>query len=1020
MNDMRNGLAGQIAPSLGAAVPQPEVPNGARGGGFQPSEPPTPLQAWQTRLTEHFTQLAAARREADWPVFALEHGLNASERDMLMRDVRAYAVAGPGRDVALPWIVYAAEIGYEYSGFEYWQTFESETPGWQQQWRDRVRSRFETFSTSYHGAEPDGEWAHQFNIIAWPITHGLLPRDLQRQLAELLYDASMTFRAETFSSAEALGRHLQARCFGYSSRFRQFAENATLLGQIALALLVQDTADALGGATGAILHSDTLRRIIEDLNRERDASQWLAEARSAARFRIRGLSRIPLRGRIAGSGPNGDVVRESSDGADTLPRPRFILREVTADCWQVRVQLPNLAPLAAQSPRSRDVLMRTDGRVAGAVVPILASGRIVRDLAPSVPLAMWPSPQTQLLTFDGAPPELNAVLRASFRIDAGEHWLFSVGGDGQARQLATRVLRAGASYLLLRKTEIPNPAAGLRAVQVTCAGIYGLRIDVPGEVPDTLVDVLAILGLEVAQTLEVWPAGLPVVDWSGDGLAVLVAGQPFVLGIRADSRLTSLTLSIDGVRQGEVHAAANASPGAPVFVQLPPLRPGPHRIIATAGTTHGEGDSASPGSRSQSEPSGLGGELSCVVREPRTAAAGQAGALSFAVLPTAPSLEDVWEDRIEIHVAAPGAASLRGHVMLRGIGGQELFRRQFVVPSPCGTDEWRREFAPARKVAEAKYDDAQACVLEFDAGALGRGRVTAERDFTPLRWAVRANGHRAVLIDSQGRTDLAVSTVLCAAPSIEQRADSATALEGISIGDGGALVVARSGGLEAATVVVPPQRVNSFSALSGEPPIVPVPVRESSALTALARTAALWERARLAGSSLAEMRRTAAVEALVGRLTGAVAGGRWAEVEEVLRERGPRAAVDIMRGLVANRPDERGVGVVLGERVESTADAPIVEAERVLICALTPFVRVPSLEVLAAYALRLAASPAQARALVEGWDKTDSGTDARERALIDGLLACPVVLRAARYFVVATRALMLARGRDNRALPWGS
>jgi hypothetical protein len=1019
MNETPDAVGGQIALSFSAAVTQPQGANGARAGEFR-SDPRTRLQAWQERLAKHFAQLAAGRREADWPVFALEHGLTATERDALMRDVRECAAWGLGHDAVLPWVVYAAEIGYEYSGYEYWQTFALKTPELDKRNFTRISSLFAGFAATYHGAVPDGPWAHWFRHIAWPITHGILPRDLQRQLAALLYDASASFRAETFSSAEALGHHLQARCFDYSSRFRQFAENATLLGQIALALLLQDTADALGGAAGAILHSDTLARIVEDLNRERDASQWLAEARSAARFRLRGLSRIPLRGRAGGSAPTGDVVQVLSQGDDSLARPRFILRETAADRWQVRVQLPNLAHLAAQSARSRDVLMRTDGRVAGANVPILAKGRILRDVDPTISLAVWPAPQTQLLTFDGAPPELNAVLRTRFRIDLGEQLLFSIGSDGQARQLATHVLRAGASYLLLRKVETPNPAAGLRSVQVNCVGIYGLRIDVPREVPETLVDVLAILGLEVAQTLELWPAGLPIAEWTGDGHAVLVAGQPTILGIRSDHHLTSLALAIDGVRQPDVHAVAVPATGVPVFVQMPPLRPGAHRITVAARTKNADENCASPGSGSGRAPSELGGELSCFVREPRTASAGQAGALSFAVLPAAPSLEDVWEDRIEIHVAAPGAASLRGRVVLRGLAGQELFNRQFKVSSPCGTEEWRREFALARKAAEAKYDDAQTCVLEFDAGAVGRGRVTAERDFTPLRWAVRANGRRAVLIDSQGRSDLAVSIIPCAAPSLEKRAESGTALEGIVIGDGGALVVARSGGLEAATVVMPPQRINSFSALSGEAPTVPIPGRESSALTALARTAALWERARLAGSSLADMRRTAAVEALIGSLTGAVAGERWADAEDVLRERGPQVAADIMRRLVSNRPDERGVGVMLGDRVASTADAPILEAERALLGALSPFVRVPSLEALAAYALRLAASPAQARALVEGWEKTDGGPDARERALIDGLLACPVILRAARYFVVATRAHMRARGRDSRELPWGN
>ena len=997
---------------------QPVASNGAHNVRSQATDPRVRLQAWQERLAAHFTRLVGTRRESGWPVFALEHGLNERDLDALMRDVRECAVIGPARDVPLPWIIYAVEIGYEYSGFEFWQTFESKTPGWQQEWRGRIRSRFTAFAASYHGAEPHGDWADQFNIIAWPITHGILPRDLQRQLAELLYDASMSFRAETFSSAEALGRHLQVRCSGYSSRFRQFAENTTLLGQIALALLLQDIGDARGGA--AVLHTDTLARIVGDLNRERDAREWLADARSAARFRVRGLSSIPLRGRANEFPSHGGRPSSIADDADALPRPRLLLREESVNQWQVRLQFPNLAHLAAKSDRTQHVLTRTQGRLAGANGSILAAGRIVRDVAPTVTLAAWPLPDTQLLSFDGAPPELHAVLQSSFRIQAKNSWLFSVGGDGQARELATRVLRPGASYLLLQTMETRNPPAGLglRAVQIACAGIFGLRIDVPTDVPDVLVELLSsILELEVAQALDVWPAGLPIPDWSGDGHAVWVAGHPMILGVRSDRRLTSLTFTVDGTGEPDVAFAVDTSPGTPTFVQLPALQPGTYRIAIAAAT--GEADAGGSSSMSQSERgrSELRGELLCVVREPRSATAGQGGALSFAVLPESPSLEDVWENRIEIHVAAPGAASIKGCVVLRGAGGQEA-KWSLSLPSPCDSDAWRRQFAPVRKAAESKYDDAQTCVLEFDAGSLGRGRVTAERDFTPLRWAIRGNGHRAVLIDSQGCADLAICVVPCAAPSIEQRVEPAVALDGVSISDGGALIIARSGRLEVATVVVPPQRVNSLAALSGVRPIIPAPPREASPLAALARRAALWERARLAGSSLAEVRRLAAVEALISRLASVVGGERWAEAEEILRNNGPQAVADLMRGLISNRPDERAVGVLLAERVQPSAEAATVDAERALVNALRPFVRDPNLDALAAFALRLAASPLQARALVDAQRHTDGNSDTREQELIDGLLNCPVIFRAARYFVVATRALARDGVQGERGMPW--
>ena len=84
-------------------------------------------------------------------------------------------------------MVYAAELGYRYSGDEYWQTFEAQTPGWAQSAnRECIRSVFEKFSDTFGGARPSGAWANWFSIISWPVTHAVLPADLQRQFARLL------------------------------------------------------------------------------------------------------------------------------------------------------------------------------------------------------------------------------------------------------------------------------------------------------------------------------------------------------------------------------------------------------------------------------------------------------------------------------------------------------------------------------------------------------------------------------------------------------------------------------------------------------------------------------------------------------------------------------------------------------------------------------------------------------------------------------------------------------------------
>src|SRR5262245_31998043 len=88
------------------------------------------LTEWQQRFQLHFEALRRTR-SGNRPLFALEHGLNSVEIADLEKEIRAHVSSLPrSREYWLCWIVYAAEIGYEYSGDEYWQTFSAETPGW--------------------------------------------------------------------------------------------------------------------------------------------------------------------------------------------------------------------------------------------------------------------------------------------------------------------------------------------------------------------------------------------------------------------------------------------------------------------------------------------------------------------------------------------------------------------------------------------------------------------------------------------------------------------------------------------------------------------------------------------------------------------------------------------------------------------------------------------------------------------------------------------------------------------------
>ena len=236
------------------------------------------IDEWHKRLHDHFVKLRH-ERDSSSPgglVFALEHGLGAEEDLPKLDDVVRSTVAKgllPSQ-AWLPLVVYAAEIGYRYEGDKYWPVFEAETPGWAHQpaGREYIRKKYELFAKMYGGARPSGRWAMWFRNIAWPITHAVLPTDLQRHLARLLSDYRHAFTAELLKNHEELGERLAARSTNTSSRFRQFAENTSLLGLVAASLLGDEDETPL-------LSPKVLHRIVLDLSRERQSGAWLKKDR---------------------------------------------------------------------------------------------------------------------------------------------------------------------------------------------------------------------------------------------------------------------------------------------------------------------------------------------------------------------------------------------------------------------------------------------------------------------------------------------------------------------------------------------------------------------------------------------------------------------------------------------------------------------------------------------------------------------------------------------------------------------
>ena len=318
------------------------------------------LVYFQKRLEQHFAALAQTRRERELPVFALEHGLDHDERKRIASLLHGQLRSG-GRlgEHWLVWVAYAAELGYDYDGAEYWPSFESRTPLWAERAdRRQLRGWFKRFHDKYAGLKPIGAWAEWFSIIAWPITHALLPKDLQTQLAQTLYALRYQLSARIEEGPAAIGRYVGKSTSEGSSRFRNFLEQEEIAGRIILALL-----DGRSDEVQHSIHPLTLERIVKDLEQIRNAREWLRDARRA-------VETVQMRGTAssAGAGSPGstkDVVGQKTKAPALSVSPRMMLRRTAENEWIAILELPSFGEVADMRPEIGQFLRQKRCTVAG-------------------------------------------------------------------------------------------------------------------------------------------------------------------------------------------------------------------------------------------------------------------------------------------------------------------------------------------------------------------------------------------------------------------------------------------------------------------------------------------------------------------------------------------------------------------------------------------------------------------------------------------------------------------------------
>lgn len=934
-----------------------------------------PLEKWQERLERHFEALARTRSDSGFPIFALEHGLNHEELEeissLLRLRVESRLTLSPHW---LLWVVYATERGYSYAGDEYWSSFEEHTPNWEFSDRYKLVPWFTKFQKKYDGVIPSGPWANHFRIISWPITHAILPRYLQRQFARALYDLRFRLAGLTSLKPDAIGRLLAANIHHASTRFEEFLQQEELAGRIVLALLDASPAEGEGP-----IYPVTLQRIVADLEKVRSSREWLKEARRIVGDRFKGIG--------SGSRQKGQHLANENqhvsktDRSQIDIRPNLLLRHTGASTWQVVMEVPSFRSVAAINPDVQAFLRNTRCRLNGAD-DLKPAGWLLSGNRKGI-IKTWPDAAKPLILTEQSHGVVDHLLQSECRLSSGRLWLFRISSDGTAREIIGRILRPGSSYVVITVGDLPEPRPFVGACSVDCSGIKSFRVLVPSDVTAEDIAWFQRLGLQVARTIHVWPAGLPGRSWDGEGNGEWLTTEAPCFGIVHDHPVDAYAVSLNS---GEVTLISAGLVGRPVFVRLHPLPAGMHSLSIKVRRSASL-DMIAPSSVAE-------GFVQLKVREPE---AWNPGVLSHPGLivtldPHEPTLDTFWKNEVSLSVRGPEGHSVTFYVTLRGTDGEECLSEQIdgSMTLPVTPEKWSSKFSQflQREENAWSYLEATSGCLAIKGETLGECVLTFEHDVLPLRWSMRrAHGEIILrLIDDTGfeRRDQEVYFFNMQHPLKMEQCTGEKAMSGITVKPVGGLYVARHGEHSSTVVISTGLTAQGLQGLSINPEYSELSNGSVTPLDSL-RLLGLWRGARLSGF-LVNLRHHKVIEGLLAAIYGRLAGQNWMRVESAyLRNPELPSTLD---ALVRAVHRHNSFAVVL-QRDYSRMDDDIVQATN-WFSDLAARYQICSDRELCKFALRLASQPDQ---LIQECDQELDN-------LLDNIITTPVILRGARLLAL--------------------
>jgi hypothetical protein len=805
------------------------------------------------------------KRSKDFPIFALEHGLTriqiADIKNLLEESLSKRC--SPNSEYFLPWVVYATEVGYEYSGDEYWQTFEERTKNWEFiDDRHFIRECFQIFEKKFRGIVPTGDWANHFSIISRPITNAILPADLQKDLLEILYEIRYKIRKSDLENLDSLGKIIRENSWHRTSRVQTFLQETKLVGQFTQALLLSEK-----NVDDALISQITLNRIIRDLEKTEKNKIYLRETRK----KIEGVL-------IHGTSSSHYSSRKSSfsdfyKGHSKLPsiKPSFNLSMNSDSRWQLFLKLPEMTTLSEWSQKFDKILNEGRVRIPYSNINRPFPARNLLTSSKEYQIIKWPAKNTPLIEFL-LEDSISYTVSIDNIYDITFPVVFKLIREDYAQYVSSKTLEANSEYIFLfEKQESSFDIVG-SIISIDCDNIAGILVSINKINTRKLNE----FGFEKLESITIKPVCYPYCNSDEVGVYEYSTNErpSFVINSSNNVELLKLILLDNNEKILNVFKQESLLKDQKLLVQLSSELDLGRYIIRIEGTIDRDGLIL------QTQ-----GNVEICIRKTKPQSPNNSQTIIQAFIsPTDSSLEDMWENRTEIKVLGPLDSRVTPRILMFDKNGTQLnLYSMQSIELPITSDVWSDHFAKlkaSKKDIQEKYDEANHAVIVFENNDLGKKEITFHRSFNQIRWIYRKRHGKyllKLLFESDQHQDYSISKYSFADPFSSKMLSVENFIEGKDTNKEEGLYVARYSNVYYGIVIS--SETTELHDLSLNI-LHPVYSKDMKYVLNLLSLICLWANAKLTGNYLSYYRQRKIFYHLSSFLYEVLLGKKWIDKEK--------------------------------------------------------------------------------------------------------------------------------------------